>query len=227
MEPRRRVRSFVRRAGRVTSAQARALAELWPRFGVETPEGQLDLQALFGRDAPRICEVGFGDGQALAELALRQPGNDFIGIEVHEPGIGHLLLNIERHGLNNVRIIRHDATDVLESWLPTGSLDRVHVFFPDPWPKKRHHKRRLIQPDLIGSLARAIKPGGILHMATDWEPYAEQMRDVADASAQFDNLSGAGCYSEDRADRPETKFERRGLRLGHEVRDLLYRRRAG
>lgn len=227
MEPRRRVRSFVRRAGRVTSAQARALAELWPRFGVETPEGQLDLQALFGRDAPRICEVGFGDGQALAELALRQPENDFIGIEVHEPGIGHLLLNIERHGLQNVRIIRHDATDVLESWLPTGSLDRVHVFFPDPWPKKRHHKRRLIQPDFIGSLARAIRPGGILHMATDWEPYAEQMRDVADASAQFDNLSGAGCYSGDRADRPETKFERRGLRLGHEVRDLLYRRRAG
>lgn len=227
MEPRRRVRSFVRRAGRVTSAQARALAELWPRFGVETPEGQLDLQAVFGRDAPRICEVGFGDGQALAELALRQPENDFIGIEVHEPGIGHLLLNIERHGLQNVRIIRHDATDVLESWLPTGSLDRVHVFFPDPWPKKRHHKRRLIQPDFIGSLARAIRPGGILHMATDWEPYAEQMRDVADASAQFDNLSGAGCYSGDRADRPETKFERRGLRLGHEVRDLLYRRRAG
>lgn len=227
MEPRRRVRSFVRRAGRVTSAQARALAALWPRFGVETPEGQLDLQAVFGRDAPRICEVGFGDGQALAELALRQPENDFIGIEVHEPGIGHLLLNIERHGLQNVRIIRHDATDVLESWLPTGSLDRVHVFFPDPWPKKRHHKRRLIQPDFIGSLARAIRPGGILHMATDWEPYAEQMRDVADASAQFDNLSGAGCYSGDRADRPETKFERRGLRLGHEVRDLLYRRRAG
>jgi tRNA (guanine-N7-)-methyltransferase len=227
MEPRRRVRSFVRRAGRVTSAQARALAQLWPRFGIETPEDQLDLAALFGRDAPRICEIGFGDGQALAELALRQPENDFIGIEVHEPGIGHLLLNIERYGLHNVRIIRHDAIEVLESWLPAASLDRVHVFFPDPWPKKRHHKRRLIQPGFIRALGNAIKPGGVLHMATDWEHYAEQMREVVNASTQFDNLAGSGCYSPDRADRPETKFERRGLRLGHEVRDLLYRRRAG
>jgi len=212
------VRSFVRRAGRVTAGQQRALAELWPRFGVPKPEAPLDLDQLFGRDAPRVMEIGFGDGEVLLSMAARYPEQDFLGVEVHEPGVGHCLLGVEEAGLQNVRLIREDAMVVLQDWLAPACLDRVNLFFPDPWPKKRHHKRRLVQPAFLALVAVRLKPGGLLHMATDWAPYAEHIDEVMAASADFVPLSGGG-------DRPPTKFERRGERLGHEIRDLRYRRR--
>lgn len=225
MEPRgRRVRSFVRRAGRTTVAQARALEKLWPRFGLEQPADLLDLDAAFGRSARRHCEIGFGDGTALAAAARARPDIDFLGIEVHEPGVGRLLLAVEDHELTNVRIIRHDAVEVVGRWLPPASLDRVNIFFPDPWPKKRHHKRRLIQPSFLAALHRVMRPGAVLHLATDWEHYALQMLEVADASPGFENLAGRGRFSPRPEERPQTRFEKRGLRLGHGVHDLLYRR---
>lgn len=222
----RQVRSFVRRAGRITAAQSRALRELWPVYGIDPPERPLDLDEVFGRSAPRICEIGFGDGQALATLAAAQPEADFLGIEVHEPGIGRLLLTIERRGLENIRAIQHDAVEVLRDWLTPACLDRLHLFFPDPWPKKRHHKRRIVQPDFLGLAARVLKADGVLHMATDWENYAEQMLELADSCPRFRNAAGRGLFSARPAERPETKFERRGRRLGHQVWDLLYVRTA-
>jgi tRNA (guanine-N7-)-methyltransferase len=215
---RRRVRSFVRRTGRVTAGQQRALKELWPRWGLAPPDGVLDLNATFGRRAPRVLEIGFGDGTALLAMAQAHPEQDFLGIEVHEPGIGRCLLGLERAGLNNVRLIREDAVLVLGGWLAPGCLERVNLFFPDPWPKKRHHKRRLVQPAFPDLVAGVLKPGGLLHLATDWAPYAEQMEQVLAASAQFAAISGPG-------DRPPTRFERRGEGLGHAIRDLRYRRR--
>jgi tRNA (guanine-N7-)-methyltransferase len=223
----RQVRSFVRRAGRITAAQSRALRELWPVYGIELPREPLDLDEIFGRDAPRICEVGFGDGQALSTLAAKHPEVDFLGIEVHEPGVGRLLLTIEKQGLTNIRIIRHDAVEVLRDWLKPACLDRLHLFFPDPWPKKRHHKRRIVQQDFLALAARVLKPGGMLHMATDWENYAEHMLELTDSCPRFRNFAGPGHFSERPAERPETKFERRGRRLGHQVRDLLYQRTTG
>jgi tRNA (guanine-N7-)-methyltransferase len=217
---RRQVQSFVRRAGRTTPAQARALAELWPRYGVERARGQLDLDALFGRRAARIAEIGFGNGEALAETAARQPATDFLGIEVHEPGIGRLLLALEKLGLTNVRVICGDAVEVLERWLPDACLSGVNLFFPDPWPKKRHHKRRLVQPGFLRLLAPVMAPGAVLHMATDWANYAEHMREVTGRCPWFDSLDSDGAQSA----RPETRFERRGRRLGHGVTDLRYRR---
>jgi tRNA (guanine-N7-)-methyltransferase len=213
----RRVRSFVRRTGRVTSGQQRALRALWPRWGLEPPAGTLDLDAIFARHAPRVLEIGFGDGEVLVQMATAHPEQDFLGVEVHEPGLGRCLLGIEGAGLANVRLIREDAVLVLQHWLAPESLDRVNLFFPDPWPKKRHHKRRIVQPAFLGLVARCLKSGGLLHMATDWAPYAEHMREVLDASAKFTGLSGPG-------DRPPTKFERRGTRLGHGITDLRYRR---
>lgn len=222
---RRQVRSFVRRAGRLTPAQARALRELWPEYGIEPPAGgTLDLGAVFGRSAPRICEIGFGDGEALAVLAGQRPDTDFLGIEVHEPGIGHLLLRLQKEQLRNVRLIRQDAVDVLRGWLPPESLDRIHLFFPDPWPKKRHHKRRILQPEFLALAARVLRPGGVLHLATDWKDYADQMLEYTDATPRFRNRAGPGNFSARPAERPETKFERRGRRLGHGVWDLVYER---
>lgn len=212
----------MRRAGRTTVAQARALEALWPRFGIERPADQLDLDAIFGRRAPRHCEIGFGDGAALAASARAHPELDFLGIEVHEPGVGRLLLAVEEHGLENVRVVMHDAVEVLDQWLPAESLDRVNIFFPDPWPKKRHHKRRLIQAPFLATLHRVMRPGAILHMATDWAHYAEQMLEVADEFPGFENMAGNGRYSARPDERPQTRFERRGLRLGHGVWDLLY-----
>lgn len=225
MEPwRRQVRSFVRRAGRITAAQARALDELWPIYGIDAADGALDLDDLFGRHAPRLCEIGFGNGDALVTLARDRPDMDFLGIEVHDPGIGHLLLAAEKSGLRNLRIARHDAVEVIRDWLPFASLDRVHLYFPDPWPKKRHHKRRIVQPAFLEAIAQVLKPGGVLHMATDWQPYAEQMLRLTEGSGRFRNLAGPGEYSPRPPERPETRFERRGRRLGHPVRDLVFER---
>jgi tRNA (guanine-N7-)-methyltransferase len=222
---RRTVRSFVRRGGRLTASQARALDTLWPRFGIEPPEAPLDLDALFGRHAPRTLEVGFGSGDNLAELAARHPERDYLGVEVHDPGIGRLLLLIERERLSNMRIARHDAVEVVASWLPPACLDEVLIFFPDPWHKKRHHKRRLVQPAFLEKLARVMARGARLHLATDWAPYAEQMLDVCNACPAFENAAEGGGYARRPESRPLTRFERRGLRLGHEVFDLRYVRK--
>ncbi len=220
----RQVRSFVRRAGRLTGPQARALENLWPAFGVDAPQAPLDMDALFAREAPRTLEIGFGNGESLAALAARHPERDYLGVEVHEPGVGHLLLAIERQGLGNLRIACHDAVEVVERWLPAACLDEVLVFFPDPWPKKRHHKRRLVQPAFLERLARVMAPGARLHLATDWENYAEHMLEVCEASPWFENALPGGGFSPRPESRELTKFERRGLRLGHEVFDLTYLR---
>ena len=224
---RRTVRSFVRRAGRLTPSQARALEEHWPRLGIDPPTAPLDLDELFGRRAARTLEIGFGNGDNLAELAARHPERDYLGIEVHDPGVGHLLLRIEREGLANIRIAHHDAVEVIGSWLPPGSIDEVLIFFPDPWHKKRHHKRRLVQPALLQRVAQIMVPGGLLHLATDWAPYAEQMLEVCATSPYFENATAGGGYAARPQTRPVTKFERRGLKLGHEVFDLLYHKGPG
>lgn len=217
------IRSFVRREGRLTAGQRRALDELWPRFGLETG-ARLDLDKVFGRHAPRTLEIGFGNGAALTAMAENRPDCDFIGIEVHRPGVGRLLLELESRGLENVLIFREDAIQVLNKCLPDNSLDRLLLFFPDPWHKKRHHKRRLVQPVFLALVARKLVPGGILHMATDWENYAEHMLRVSDASPDFRNCAGAGHFSPQPDYRPVTKFEQRGQRLGHGVWDLLFER---
>jgi tRNA (guanine-N7-)-methyltransferase len=220
--PRRPVRSYVLRAGRMGSGQTRALAELGPRFVLPFAAAPLDAEHVFGRRAPLIVEIGFGMGQATAAIAAARPGNDFLGIEVHEPGVGALLQRIDEQQLTNLRIVRHDAVAVLESMVAPGSLAGVHVYFPDPWPKKRHWKRRLIQPPFVALLASRLAPGGLLHCATDWQPYAEQMLEVLSAEPTLANT--AAGYAPRPAWRPETKFERRGLALGHGVWDLLFRR---
>ncbi|MGI9331280.1 MAG: tRNA (guanosine(46)-N7)-methyltransferase TrmB [Gammaproteobacteria bacterium] len=217
--PPRRVRSFVRRAGRTTPGQQRALAELWPLWGLEEPSQPLDLDQVFARTAPRTLEIGFGDGEVLAAMAEAAPQHDFLGVEVHEPGVGHCLLGLQHASLANVRLIRHDAMEVLQNWLPADSLDRVNLFFPDPWPKKRHHKRRIVQPVFLGLVSKALKNGGLLHLATDWMPYAEHMEETLAASPDFSPEKHGP------QDRPETKFQRRGERLGHAIRDLYYRRK--
>jgi tRNA (guanine-N7-)-methyltransferase len=228
LPPLRKVRSFVRRPGRATAAQRRALAELLPRFGVPPQTGRLDLRALFGRDAPRVLDIGFGDGEALATNAINHAAVDYLGIEVHEPGVGHLLLLLEQAALTNVRVIVRDAADVVPELLPDASFAAVDLFFPDPWPKKRHHKRRLVQPPFVAELARVLVAGGLLHVATDWEDYARHTRDVLAASERFEPVAASELAGEPFAQRPPTKFERRGRRLGHDVFDLYYRtRRAG
>jgi len=221
--PPRIIRSFVRREGRITSGQQRALQDLWPRYGLEA-DSVLDMRNIFGRDAPRTLEIGFGNGDALATMAKQQPENDFIGIEVHRPGVGRLLQQLDEHHLDNVRVMREDAVQVLNNCIPDASLDRVLLFFPDPWHKKRHHKRRIVQAGFIELLARKIRRGGCLHMATDWEDYAAHMLEVMEQSPAFHNCAGAGNFSPRPAYRPITKFEKRGQRLGHGVWDLLYER---
>ncbi len=221
------VRTYVRREGRMTRAQRRALETLWPRYGVEPGEGVLDLDAVFGRHAPHALEIGFGMGDALLEMAAARPGWDFLGVEVYRPGAGSLIRRAHEQGLTNIRVVLGDAVELLERHLPPASLDAVYAFFPDPWPKKRHHKRRLVQPAFAARVARVLRPGGVLHLATDWEPYAEHMLAVMEAAPGFRNAAGPGRYLEGRGERPETKFERRGRALGHPVRDLLYVREAG
>jgi tRNA (guanine-N7-)-methyltransferase len=223
----RTIRSFVVRTGRMTAGQQHAMAEHWPRFGLGFDTQPLDLDALFNRQAPRVLEIGFGNGEHLAALAHAQPDRDFIGIEVHPPGVGHLLHLIDRHQLSNVRVSCHDAVEVLREQIPPAGLDEVLVLFPDPWHKARHNKRRLIQPAFVQLLATRLKPGGVLRLATDWVPYAEQMLECVTANAAFANLAADSGYVPRDAGRAPTRFERRGERLGHEVRDLAFSRVAG
>ncbi|MCP5158745.1 MAG: tRNA (guanosine(46)-N7)-methyltransferase TrmB [Gammaproteobacteria bacterium] len=219
-----RIRSFVRREGRMTSAQQRALTEHWKRFGIETGAVLLDLEKLFGRRAPCVLEIGFGDGESLAAIAATHLDLNYLGIEVHRPGIGHLLLRVAELQLTNLRIMCADATEVLEKQLPDECLERIQIFFPDPWPKMRHRKRRFIQPQQVSLLIRKLKPLGQLHIATDCEDYALSMLDIFNANPDLvNNMIGNGF-----APRPTwrlmTKFEQRGLRLGHTIRDLLFTR---
>lgn len=221
---RRGVRSFVIRQGRMTEGQKKAYDRSWPVHGLTREQGVIDPRVVFGREAPLNLEIGFGMGHSLAEMAAAAPEQDFIGVEVHLPGVGALLKAVEDHGLENLRVYSVDANDVIDLCLPDACLDRVMIFFPDPWHKKRHHKRRLIQHEFVQRIRHKLRVGGILHLATDWENYAEHMLEVMDGSEGFQNCQPEGGYSPRPGDRPVTKFEKRGERLGHGVWDLLYRR---
>lgn len=221
----RDVRSFVLRAGRMTRGQARAWERLWPVYGLSLTQGALDPEAVFGRRAPLNLEIGFGMGQSLAEMADNAREQDFVGVEVHKPGCGALLMDIEQRGLENVRLYRADVIDVLENAIPESMLDRVLILFPDPWPKKKHHKRRIIQPAFVEMVRTRLRPGGILHIATDWEPYAEHILEVMNEAPGYENLAADGGAVPKPADRPLTKFEKRGELRGHRVNDMLFRRR--
>jgi tRNA (guanine-N7-)-methyltransferase len=222
--PRREVRSFVVRAGRMTAAQERAWTELWPRYGLETEGSQLDLAHAFGRAASRTVEIGCGNGETLVALAAAHPDRDYLGIEVHRPGVGHLMLRAHELGLGNLRVICRDAVEVLRDCIAEASLDEVLLYFPDPWPKKRHHKRRIAQPSFVSLVASRLRTGGVLRMATDWEHYALQMLEVATACPLLVNESTSGGFVPRPDSRPVTRFERRGQRLGHGTWDLSFRR---
>jgi tRNA (guanine-N7-)-methyltransferase len=220
----RSIRSFVTRAGRITDAQQRALESSWPKYGVEFNGKPLELDALFGRSAPRVVEIGFGNGENIAALAAAHPERDYLGIEVHRAGVGRLMLAAEAAKLTNLRIVCHDAVEVLEHQLAPQSLDELLILFPDPWHKKRHHKRRLVQAPFVALLVSRLKPGGLLRLATDWEPYAAQMLEVLGACASLVNLSPDKSFMEGPTERVTTRFEKRGERLGHGVRDLAFQR---
>jgi tRNA (guanine-N7-)-methyltransferase len=219
----RSIRSFVTRSGRITEAQQRALDELWPKYGVEFAPRALDLDGLFGRRAPRVVEIGFGNGENLAALAAAHRERDYLGIEVHRAGVGRLMLAAEEAQLTNLRIVCHDAVEVLEHQITAASLAEVLILFPDPWHKKRHHKRRLIQRPFVDLVASRLAPGGVLRLATDWESYAVQMLEVLSACSALQNLGTANGFSERPAERVTTRFEKRGARLGHGVWDLTFR----
>lgn len=219
------MRSFVLRGGRLTDAQKRALDELWPRFGLPSAPGPLDFESEFGNERPVVVEIGFGNGDATWRMAQAAPGENFVGVEVHRPGVGHLLLKLDEHGLENVRIANEDAVEFLRQRVPNDSLRGVRIYFPDPWPKKRHHKRRLVGADFLAILAQKMMSGAVLHIATDWAPYAEHILAMLGDAPAFRNLSPQGDYCERPAWRPATKYERRGERLGHRVFDLLFERR--
>ena len=221
---RREIRSFVLRQGRFTDAQQRAFDALWPRYGLDYAGQPRDFDAAFGRSAPRVLEIGFGNGEALRFAAARDPDRDLVGIEVHAPGVGRLLNALDADGARNVRVYHHDAVEVLEHEVADGALDEVRIYFPDPWHKKRHNKRRLVQPAFAALLVRKLAPDGRLHLATDWRDYAEQMWDVLDATPGLRNRAGARGQVPRPAWRPQTHFETRGQRLGHGVWDLLYDR---
>jgi tRNA (guanine-N7-)-methyltransferase len=221
-EQHRPIRSFVLRQGRVSDAQRRAVEQLLPQLGIPFQNAPLDLDRAFGRNAPKILEIGFGMGETTATIAQAHPDNDYLGIEVHTPGVGALLKRIAELGLSNIRVIQHDAVEVLEQMIAPDALDGAHIFFPDPWPKKRHHKRRLIQPKLLTLLASRLKPGAYLHLATDWEEYALHMLEVLAAEPALANT--AAGFAARPATRPQTKFEQRGLKLGHGVWDLVFRK---
>jgi tRNA (guanine-N7-)-methyltransferase len=216
----RPIRSYVLRQGRISNAQRRAYDALFPRFGMDFAPVLLDLDRVFGRHAPRILEIGFGMGETTAQIAQSQPGTDFLALEVHTPGVGSLLKQIEECGLTNVRILQHDAVEVLQHMIAPNTFDGAHIFFPDPWPKKRHHKRRLIQPAFVTLLASRLKHGGYLHAATDWEEYARQILEVMSAEPSLQNAATDFAARPDY--RPLTKFEQRGLKLGHGVWDIVF-----
>lgn len=212
----RRIRSFVKREGRFTPAQKRAFEELWPKYGIENDNTRIDC----GEQC--VLEIGFGNGASLAEMAVNEPQLQFIGIEVHRPGVGNLLQTIERRGIRNLRIVCDDAVDVLTSRIADASLDRLQLFFADPWPKKKHHKRRIVQPAFVQLVRQKLKTGGVFHMATDWQDYAEHMLEVMSTAEGFVNTSASNDYVPRPAARPLTKFEQRGQRLGHDVWDLVF-----
>ncbi|WP_373742254.1 tRNA (guanosine(46)-N7)-methyltransferase TrmB [Neisseria sp.] len=218
----RSIRSFVLRQGHMTAAQQRAIDTGWPQFGVDYRDSPVDLQQVFGRPNPKILEIGFGMGTATAEIAKRLPEKDFLAIDVHGPGVGNLLKLIDEDNIGNIRVMRHDAVEVVENMLADGALDGIHIFFPDPWHKKRHHKRRLIQTPFVEKLLPKLKSGGYIHLATDWEEYAVQMLEVLNGIDGLKNT--ADGYAPTPAYRPETKFEARGKRLGHGVWDLVFQR---
>ncbi len=219
----RPIRSYVLRQGRVSNAQARAHETLLPRYGIEYTGKPIDLGAVFGRSAKTVLEIGCGMGETTAAIAAAHPESDFLGIEVHTPGVGSLLKLIDEGGLTNLRVIQHDAVEVLREMIAPASLDGAHIFFPDPWPKKRHHKRRLVQTDFVALLASRLKAGGYVHLATDWEEYAGQMLAVLSAEPELENT--AEGYAPRPAYRPQTKFETRGLKLGHGVRDVVFKKK--
>ncbi len=219
--PHRRIRSYVLRQGRITKAQQAALDTLWPAFGVDFTPAPLDLTALFGNTRPVTLEIGFGNGESLLQQAVAHPEQNYFGVEVHRPGVGHLLHLAGEAGIRNLRVSNHDAVEVLQQQIPAQSLARVQLFFPDPWHKKRHHKRRILQPDFIADIHRVLAPGGVFHMATDWRDYAEHMQREMDAAPGF------RFVGDERGERPLTKFEQRGLRLGHGVWDWLYAKTDG
>jgi tRNA (guanine-N7-)-methyltransferase len=216
------IRSYVLRQGRFSRGQQRAYAELLPRFGLPFRPEPLNFRDIFGRTAPVVAEVGFGMGETTARIAAENPGTDYLAIEVHAPGVGSLLKQIEEHGLTNIRIVRHDAVEVMRAMVPEASLAAIHVFFPDPWPKKRHHKRRLLQPDFVSLAASRLAPGAYLHVATDWKEYAEEVLAVLSSTTLLSNT--AAGFAPRPPGRPETKFERRGLKLGHGVWDVVFTR---
>jgi len=222
MQQQRSIRSFVLRQGRTSPGQQRAVETLMPQFGIAYAPALLDLNAVFGRAAPKILEIGFGMGGATADIAQANPDQDYLGIEVHTPGVGNLLKLIDERGLANLRIVQHDAVEVLQHMIADGALDGVHIFFPDPWPKKRHHKRRLLQAEFVRLLCSKLRPGGYLHFATDWEEYAQWALEVLRAEPRLANT--VADYAPRPDYRPLTKFEQRGLRLGHGVWDLIFRR---
>lgn len=219
----RKIRSFVIREGRMTPAQQRALDQGWSQYGLQLADGKVDYQQVFGNSNPVIVEIGFGMGQSLYDMAEANPAKNYIGIEVHRPGVGALLKLLLNKPLTNIRIYNDDAVEVLARCLPDNALQGVQLYFPDPWPKKRHHKRRIVQPDFIKRIHAKLAVGGYLHMATDWENYAEHMMEVMSQAPGFTNAYGAGRFADDRPNqRPLTKFEQRGERLGHGVWDLVF-----
>ena len=220
----RGIKSFVLRQGRLTKAQQNALDNYWQNYGIEYSELELSFKNLFDNDNNTIIEIGFGNGDSLLEQVIKQPNNNFIGIEVHGPGVGHLIHNAHSADVQNIKIIRHDAVEVLNKQIANESVSQFQLFFPDPWHKKKHNKRRIINPDFIQLVRKKLKPGGIFHMATDWQHYAVHMLEQMDNAEGFVNTSGSGQYSMNKGDRCETKFERRGLKLGHGVWDLLYKK---
>lgn len=222
----RTIRSFVRRQGRISDAQKKALIELWPKYGIELTHDNIDLKKIFQREAPTILEIGFGMGEALLELAEKHPENNYIGVDVHKPGVGALLMGIAKKNLNNVRVFEADVVDVFKQAIPDHSLTGIHIFFPDPWHKKRHHKRRLVNENFVFLMQTKLKEKGYIHLATDWENYSQQMLAVMSTVPGFVNAAGDQNFIPRPETRPITRFEQRGERLGHGVWDLLFENRS-